>query len=414
VAMTRWTRGLGVVLAGVMTVSVASVAAASADEVRDRQWMIEALNLTEAWKTNKGAGVTVGIVDTGVDASHPDLVGNLLPGMSTYVEGGNGLTDADPDGHGTASASLIAGHGHGPDGGDGVVGVAPEAKVLSAQVSLESDDVRASKTDEAIRWLADNGADIILLEYAYVTTYQADHEAIKYAAIERGIPVVGAAGNLGADYFGQNLEIPRSEVTKPAVYPEVIAVSASTESDDLADWSHYGPEVFVSAPGEDITVASPGGGYRTYSGTSASSAITAGVLALLKAQFPDESRMELWWRLGELASDAGDAGPDDHFGFGIVDPVAALTGDPGPLPDHLADPKPTGTYPADEALAADSDDSGVLAASEPANAVPLWLWLAIAAAAVLTITLVGMLIARRRPARAVAYRSKNLVAHPPT
>jgi len=348
-----------VVAAGVaMTVSL-TPAAASADEIRNEQWMIEALNLPEAWKITKGAGVTVGIVDTGVDATHPDLAGRVLPGIDVVapaVGAGDGL--ADPAGHGTAVASLIAGQGHGSGGKSGIVGVAPEATILSVR-GLSPFDIATevpppTDTARGIRWLADNGADIILLAYGGRTVGdEAEKEAVRYAAIERGIPVVAGAGNRGYGSLGKSSD---PGVGALANYPEVMAVSGSTKEGEFWDRSAYGPEVFVAAPAGPLPVAGLHGGYELgFQGTSASSAITAGVLALLKSQFPDESRIELWWRLGELVTDAGEAGPDDQFGFGVIDPVAALTGDPGPLPDHLADPEPTATHSHSEETATTAD-----------------------------------------------------------
>lgn len=369
-----------------------------ADETRSQQWMIDVLDLENAWEVNKGAGVTVGIVDTGVDATHPDLEGNVLSGMATWEGGWDGLKDTQ--GHGTAMASVIAGHGHGDGGQDGVMGIAPAAKVLSVGAD-EDGDKTASGDDinKGIRWLADNGADIILLALAGGTFSMAEEQAaVQYAAVERGIPVVAGAGNVGdKEPFGINEDepIPPNKVEFPAAYPEVIAVSGTDRDDGFAeDVSHFGPEIAVSAPGKDVALASLDHGYRSVDGTSVSSAIVAGTLALLKAEFPDETRMELFWRLTKLSTDAGETGPDDEFGYGIVNPTASLTQDPGQLPGDWVEPTPSGSYPAETS----SESQNILTAGESADDGSSWWWLA-GAAAVVIVALLTLLLLRARHVR---------------
>src|ERR1051326_6401935 len=104
--------------------------AAYADAIRGQEWIINALDLADAHRYSEGKGVVVAVIDTGVDSSHADLSGNVLPGVDVAngTPLGNGRTDTN--GHGTGMAGLIAGHGHGSDGADGVLGVAPKAKVL--------------------------------------------------------------------------------------------------------------------------------------------------------------------------------------------------------------------------------------------------------------------------------------------
>lgn len=369
--------------------------------------MVDFLNLKEAWQSTSGEGVTVGILDSGVDADHPDIKNNVAEGKSFSGKTEDGLED--PVGHGTATASLIAGHGHAKDGDSGIIGIAPKAKILSAEIQLDDpEDFDHGSLASGIRWLADNGADIIAIGSGHVGEKKSEHEAIKYAAIERGIPIVAAIGNVGEGQGPTGEDVPRTETTYPAGYEEVIGVSAINQSGKLDDVSMYGEEVAVAAPGSrDVIAAKPGGGADNFGGTSAAQAITAGVLALLKAKYPDESRMELIWRLTELTTKAGNKEEDwnDKYGFGIVNPVKALTEDPGPLPEDLKDPEPTGTYPDDkasstsDAAAANNSESG----STTALIVAITAVIAIAAAVTLIILIRRMKRHSRRANESVVY-----------
>lgn len=365
--------------------------AAYADETRDKQWMVDFLALKEAWNTTKGEGITVGIIDTGVDAEHPDIKDNVEGGKSISGETDDGLED--PVGHGTATASLIAGHGHGDGNDSGIIGIAPEAKILSAEVQVD-DSTKSSSSNIAagVEWLADNGADIIAIGMGHVGTNDTEHEAIKYAAIERGIPIVASAGNVGDKAGPNEEELPRTEIRYPAGYEEVVGVSAVDKSGKLADVSMYGPQVAVAAPGSsDVIAAKPGGGTDGFGGTSAAQAITAGVMALLKAKYPDETRMELTWRLTELTTEAGKDGPDDKYGFGIVNPVKALTQEPGPLPENLKDPEPTGTYP--DNTASTNDEKAAVNSSDGDSGI---VWIIAIAAAVAVAAIITLILLIRR------------------
>ncbi len=198
------------VLAAVCAAAVLAltpVAPAHADAIRDQQWALAALHTDRAWQTTKGAGITVAVLDTGVDGSHPDLVGQVLPGKDLV---GFGATRGDSSWalHGTAMAGIIAGRGNGPGRADGVLGIAPEVKILPVRVILESKDparAKARKTRgtalaDGIRWAADNGADVINLslgddsESAHPDP--GEDSAIQYA-LSKGISVVASAGNGG-------------------------------------------------------------------------------------------------------------------------------------------------------------------------------------------------------------------------
>src|SRR6266508_4890869 len=123
---------------------------AYADSIRDRQWYLTYLKADQLHKITQGAGVTVAVIDSGVDGHHPDLAGNVLQGKD-FIKPGTGWTDTD--GHGTAIASLIAGHGHGPGHHDGILGLAPAAKILPVRTGTSAEvQGGQDRIVDAIRW----------------------------------------------------------------------------------------------------------------------------------------------------------------------------------------------------------------------------------------------------------------------
>ncbi len=238
---------------------------------------LDAMHTQEAWRTTKGAGVTVAVLDTGVEADHPDLAGNVLEGKDLV---GFGASEGDRAWarHGTAMAGIIAGHGHGPGNSEGVMGVAPEAKILPLRVILEDGDpsrTRARKTRgnalaDGIRWAADHGADVINLslgdDSASAHPEPAEDEAIQYA-LKKGVVVVASAGNGGEK---------GDHVSYPAAYPGVIAATAVDRYGTRASFSTRRWYATVSAPGVDVIIADPDHRYYEGWGTSAASAFVSG------------------------------------------------------------------------------------------------------------------------------------------
>ncbi|XUZ94795.1 type VII secretion-associated serine protease mycosin [Streptomyces araujoniae] len=316
------------VLAAVCAAAVLALtpaAPAHADAIRDQQWALAALHTDRAWQTTKGAGITVAVLDTGVDGSHPDLVGQVLPGKD-LVGFGAERGDSSWALHGTAMAGIIAGRGNGPGRADGVLGIAPEVRILPVRVILESKDparaearkTRGTALADGIRWAADNGADVINLslgddsESAHPDP--GEDSAIQYA-LSKGIPVVASAGNGGEK---------GDRISYPAAYPGVIAVTAVDEYGTHASFSTRRWYATVSAPGVDIVVANPDGHYYIEWGTSAAAAFVSGAVALVRAAHPGLDPAQIKKLLADTARDAPAGGRDDARGYGMVDPAEAI------------------------------------------------------------------------------------------
>ncbi|QES50958.1 type VII secretion-associated serine protease mycosin [Streptomyces venezuelae] len=314
---------VGVVGAG-MLLGV-GVPPAAADAIRDRQWGLTALRAEEAWGTTRGEGITVAVLDTGVDSAHPDLDGQVLAGTDLVGLGAN-RGDRSWARHGTAMAGIIAGHGHGTDRRDGVLGVAPAAKILPIRVILEEGDparakARSSKGGalaEGIRWAADHGADVINLSLGD-DSRSAHHEAAEDEAVQyalgKGVVVVASAGNSGEK---------GNPVSYPAAYPGVIAVTAVDRKGRKARFSTRHWYATVSAPGVDVVIPDPDRKYYEGWGTSAAAAFVSGAVALLRSAHPDLSPAQVKRLLEDTATDSPGGGRDDSRGHGLVDPVAAL------------------------------------------------------------------------------------------
>jgi len=322
-ATTRRAGLLSVLLAA--SVALVPPTTAHADAIRAKQWALEAMHTQEAWQTTKGAGVTVAVLDTGVENDHPDLVGNVLTGKDMI---GFGATRGDRSWarHGTAMAGIIAGHGHGVGNGDGVMGIAPEAKILPVRVILEDGDpsrtkarnTRGNALAEGIRWAADHGADVINLslgdDSASAHPEAGEDDAVQYA-LKKGAVVVASAGNGGEK---------GDHISYPAAYPGVIAATAVDKFGTRASFSTRRWYATVSAPGVDVVIADPDHKYYEGWGTSAASAFVSGAVALIKAAHPGLTPAQVKKLLEDTARNAPADGRDDSRGYGFIDPAAAL------------------------------------------------------------------------------------------
>ncbi|MEV4297835.1 S8 family peptidase [Microbispora rosea] len=298
---------------------------ARADDVRlSQQDVLRTLDVDDAWRLTKGRGVTVAVLDSGVDPDHRDLAGSVVTGRDF-------TTGANPRGvqpvrlHGTYMASLIAGHGHGPGGADGIVGIAPEARVLSVRVILEDEEpgFRTFNSDaryeavvaKGIRYAVDHGAEVINLSLSKDMPTKDERTAIRYA-ISKGVVLVAAAGNEGA---GKRT----APYSYPAAIPGVISVAAVTSTLRRASFSNRNSSVMVAAPGVDVLGAGPGDEYWVGRGTSQATALVSGVAALIKSRYP---RMSPALVAQALTSSPARKGPyNTGTGFGVVNAYRALS-----------------------------------------------------------------------------------------
>jgi type VII secretion-associated serine protease mycosin len=311
----------GVVASGLvlgMLAAPAAAVAAPSDLVRSKEYWLDDYNIRTAWNTTKGAGVTIAIIDTGIDSSVRDLAGAVVGGADFSGEGaGNGQQPVgSEDEHGTMVASLAAGRGTGAS--SGVIGSAPEASLLSLSIGFGdgSDDQIA----EAVRWAVDNGADVINMSLTRNTLDWPESwdDAFLYA-MQHDVVVVAAAGNRGSG---------TAEVGAPATMPGVLTVSGVDRDGQASfDASAQGITIGVAAPSEDLVGVIPGGEYVTWSGTSGATPIVAGIVALVRAAHPDLDAANVINRVIRSARDTGPAGADFTYGFGLVDAAAAVNAD---------------------------------------------------------------------------------------
>ncbi|AZQ40725.1 type VII secretion-associated serine protease mycosin [Streptomyces cyaneochromogenes] len=358
----------------------ASAPVAAADQIREMQWALEALNADSVWKISKGQGVTVAVIDDGVNSSHVDLQGNVLEGKD-FMDGGSATPDADDD-HGTAMAAIIAGHGHGADAG--VIGLAPEAKILP----VREFGTNGPGTDVAIRYAVDNGASVINVSQCFDSTSQEELDKVSTAvayALSRDVLVVGGAGNDGD-----------SRKCYPAASPGALGVGAVKNDGQIWENSNSGAHVALTAPGTNIVGAKgKGNGYRSGTGTSDAAAYVSAAAALLRSKFPDLTAGQIANRLVKTAvlpdTEKGLSLPDKSYGYGIIQPLSALKDDIpagskyGPLtvPESLKEKSA-----APEAGTSDEEQ-------EKADQKAMLIWAVIAVVGLAVIGLIVLLIVKR-------------------
>ena len=305
---------------------------ASPDDPKyNRQWHFPLINLPAAWDVSTGSGVTVAVVDTGVNPFGFDGFGNrILLGYNAILKIPGGI---DFRGHGTHVAGTI---GQETNNTIGVAGIAYDAKILPVKVMLFLGFGLDSWIIDGIIWAADNGADIINMSLGGSARSQAYEDALRYA-YEKGVTIVAAAGNGGSDHIGDD------RVSYPASSEYVIAVGAVRYDKSLTYYSNYGDDLELVAPGGDRDVDQNGDDhtdgilqetfwflgigwdYWYATGTSMASPHVAGVAALVQSLHPDYGPDEIRQVLQDTAEDLGDAGWDEMYGHGLVDAHAAVS-----------------------------------------------------------------------------------------
>jgi len=282
------------------------------------EWPLVRINTVESWGVTLGSsGLPVAVVDSGVEASHPDLQGQVLPGYDFVNDDDD---PSDDNGHGTAMAGIIAARA---DNGIGIVGIAPASQVLPVKVLDANGSGYYSTLAEGILYAVDHGAKVINLSLTGPAPSSVLQSAVDYARAHDVI-VVAAAGNNA-----------NSTPAYPAAYEGVVAVAASDYNDQRAWFSSYGSWVSLAAPGMGVMSTKLGGGYGGVSGTSPATALTSGAFALLRSADPTLSAADAVARMTANAVDLGAQGWDPYFGFGRIDAYAALV--PGQVVRHLPD-----------------------------------------------------------------------------
>ncbi|WP_219836320.1 S8 family peptidase [Paenibacillus sp. R14(2021)] len=271
------------------------------------QWNLPVIETEKGWGVSKGSEqVLVGVLDTGVQADHPDLKGKLAPGTN--------LVDAnsppnDDVGHGTHVTGIIAAS---VNNGEGVAGLTWYNKVVPIKVLDASGAGSTYSVAEGVIWAADHGIKVINMSLGNYAQAQFLHDAIKYA-YERDVVLVAASGNDNTSRPGY-----------PAAYPEVLAVASTNADGTRSPFSNYGDYVDVAAPGMTIASTYPGSQYAALSGTSMASPHAAALAALIRSINPDLSNVEVMDIMRKSAKDLGTTGKDKYFGYGQIDIDRAL------------------------------------------------------------------------------------------
>jgi type VII secretion-associated serine protease mycosin len=280
-------------------------------------WAQQQLAPQRVWPLTRGAGVTVAVVDTGVDAQTPQLLGKVQRGVDITTPG-RGPADSDCYGHGTFLAGIIAAASV---PGTGVAGVAPDVSILPIRcATTAAADAPGALTPGSmalgIHQAVDSGAQVINLSASTTSPDATLAAAVQYAASHDVVLVASAANSAQQG----------DPVTYPAAFPGVIAVGAVDSTGKRADFSQTGPFLSLVAPGVDVTSVGPGGiGHWQGSGTSYAAPFVAATAALVRAYRPALSAAQVKHRLEATANHPAAALPDPGLGWGTVNPMAAVT-----------------------------------------------------------------------------------------
>ncbi len=321
----------------------------SATVSRAIPWAQQQLQPAAVWNFTQGGGQVVAVLDSGVSATAPALSGAVLPGLNA-VTGGNG--DTDCTGHGTFAAGIIAAR---PAPGGGFAGLAPGASILPVDVADANGPVTSQAVAAGLRFAAGNGATVVDISTdAAPGPSPALSAAVAYAAA-RNVLVIAPVG------AGQQSQA--DQVSYPAAYRGVIAVSAVDATGTPTAAAGPGVRVDLAAPGAQVQSTGPRGpGLVTADGAAVATAFVAGTAALVRSYYPTLSAAQVAHRLEVTADRPGTTLPDPQLGYGAVDPYTAVTTvlpeesgaspptAPPPAPPRLPRPAPADTWPATAAL----------------------------------------------------------------
>jgi len=267
------------------------------------QYVVNKLQLAEVHKVATGRGVLVAVVDSAIDTNHPDLAG-------AFVEQYDAVGRREkPHFHGTGMVGAIAAHHR-------LMGIAPEAKILAIQAfsgtTRQSPEATTKQILAGLEWAVRKGARVINMSFA--GPYDPMLALAMKNAHAKGVVLIAASGNMG----------PKSPPLYPAADPNVIAVTAVDENDQLFAQAVRGPHVAVAAPGVDVMVPAPEETYQLTTGTSVAAAHVSGVAALLIERHPNVDAATILEVLTSTAQKLNPRGRDDQFGWGLIDPASAL------------------------------------------------------------------------------------------
>ncbi|MGW2019578.1 S8 family peptidase [Streptomyces sp. NPDC001927] len=412
--LARAFRSRAVGLLGAMTAIVATwtvaAPAAQAEDMRGRQWYLDAMKADELWKVATGKGMTVAVLDTGVDSTVSELRGKVLPGRNFYdAGGGTGRTDdGDTERHGTNMAIAIAGSGS----NGGVKGIAPDAKILPVKVGERATFGLVQHTTKAIRYAVDSGARVINISMVSVASEAEVAEwqsAVDYATSKNSLIFAGA-GNDG-----------RESIEYPAAIPGVVAVGALDTKGKVAKFSNYGSHLALAAPGVEIPgrCTNDKSQYCAHEGTSQATALASGTAALIWSAHPDWTANQVLRVMMETAGHVGEV-PSKYIGYGSIRPAQVLLegkgnpGDPDVNPLLAAQKQQQGasqspapqTSPSPDSTGASGTNGPNQESKNPESAArpdeggfPLW-GIAVSAVAVVAVVIGVVVAAGRRNRRA--------------
>jgi len=288
------------------------------DPLTTDQYSLDRMRVRQAWTRETGGSNVIAVLDTGVQLDHPDLAGRLVAGRDIV---NNDSNPSDDNGHGTWVSGIIVAKAN---DGYGIAGVSWTDKVMPVKIMNGQGIGTTADLIDGINWAADHGADVINMSVGGFPWSQLVQNAVN-DAWQAGAVLVGAAGNNR-----------REENYYPASFDNVVSVSATQVQDEFSNWSSWGPKVDVSAPGSSVLTTNcyvctyadhDSWGHHTYiSGTSFATPNTAGVIALIRAQYPQYTPSQVVSRLKSTVDDLGYDGWDNRYGQGRINAFRAVGG----------------------------------------------------------------------------------------